>query len=182
MMPSNAYGYMRWHIYFAENSKRVSKVFPGYDVLFKVMYPLTELMLGIQRDCVTGKHVTIDESMIYYMDCDVSFVQYMPANPIKHEIKVYALCCEFSAILLAYQVYVGKEDDTENSSVAICHRLCREAGITGKRVHVLYTDNWYTGIKLCQEFFEDYGWTVVRTIMPTNKNSSNSVRNSVERG
>ena len=107
-MPSNAYGYMRWHIYFAENSKRVSKVFPGYDVLFKVMYPLTELMLGIQRDCVTGKHVTIDESMISYMGRAVTFVQYMPAKPIKHGLNVYALCCAYSAVLLAYQVYVGQ--------------------------------------------------------------------------
>ena len=34
-----------------------------------------------------GKHVTIDESMIWYMGRAISYVQYMPAKPIKHGIK-----------------------------------------------------------------------------------------------
>jgi hypothetical protein len=106
---------------------------------------------------------------------------------------VYALCCAFSAVLLAYQVYVGKEDDVDNSAVAICHRLCKEAHITGEKGHVLYTDNWYTGIKLCKEFFEEYGWTVVGTVTTTDKKAradedipflklSNGARDGVERG
>ena len=56
--------------------------------------------------------------------------------------------------------------------MAIYHQLCREAGITGERGHVLYTDNWYTGIKLCKEFFKQYGWNVVGTITPTDKKAS----------
>ena len=57
----------------------------------------------------------------------------------------------------------------------------------------MYTDNWYTGIKLCSEFFENYGWTVVGTISTTDKKSradldipflklSNGARLGVERG
>ena len=88
--------------------------------------------------------------MISYMGRAVSFVQYMPAKPIKHGIKVYALCCAYSAVRLAFQIYVGKEDEEDNSAVAICHRLCLQSGITNERGHVLYTDNWYTGIKLSQ--------------------------------
>ena len=65
---------------------------PGYNVLFKVRYAMTTLMTGIHKAWSTGgKHVTIDESMISYMGRAVSFVQYMPAKPIKHDIKVYAL-------------------------------------------------------------------------------------------
>ena len=70
--------------------------------------------------------------MISYVGRGVSFVQYMPAKPIKHGIKVYALCCAYSAVLLAFQIYVGKEDDEENLAVAICHRLCQESGITNE--------------------------------------------------
>ena len=154
VMPVNAYEYMRQHIHFANNSKRLAKVFPGYYFLSKVRYPMAELMLGIWRDWVPGKYVTIDESIICYMGRAVSFVQYMPAKPIKHGIKVYALCCAFSTILFAYQVYMGKEDDTNNSAVTIYHWICREPGITGERGHILYTDNWYTVIKLCKELFE----------------------------
>ena len=70
---------------------------------------MTELVLGIRRA------VIIEESMIYYIVCDVSFVQYIPAKPIKNGIKLYALCCAFFSMLLSYQVYVGKENDTDNS-------------------------------------------------------------------
>ena len=59
-----------------------------------------------------------------------------------------------------------------NATVATCggsRRLCRSAGITKERGHVLYTENWYTGIKLCKDFFERYGWTVVGTVTPTDK-------------
>jgi len=65
--------------------------------------------------------VTIDEPMIHYMGCAVSYVQYMPAKPIKRGIKVFALCCAVSTVLLAFEVYVGKDDPTKDiSALAVC--------------------------------------------------------------
>ena len=63
---------------------------------------MTDLMLGIRRAWVPGKHITIDDSIISYMGRAVSFVQYMPSKPIERGIKVYALFCASSAVLLAY--------------------------------------------------------------------------------
>ena len=121
-MPLAAYEFMRSYVHFADNSKWVDKGLPGYDPLFKVRYPMTLFMKGIRKAWVAGKHVTVDESMITYVGRAVSYVQYMPAKPIKHGLKVYALCCACSAVLLAYQIYVGKEDkENDNSAVAICH-------------------------------------------------------------
>jgi len=34
---------------------------------------------------------------------------------------------------------------------------------------VLYTDNYYTSIKLAKHMYEKYGWTIVGTIVPTDK-------------
>ena len=168
-MPLEAYEFMRSFIHFSDNANWVDKGTTGYDPLFKVRYPMSLFMKGMRKAWVAGKHVTIDESMIRYAGRAVSYVQYMPAKPIKYGLKVYALCCACSAVLLAYQVYVGKENEADNSAVAICHRLCSEAGITKERGHVLYTDNWYTGMELCKQFFERYGWTVVGTITSTDK-------------
>ena len=95
-----------------------------------------------------GKHVTIDESMIAYMGRAVTFVQYMPAKSTKHGIKVYALCCAVSAVLLAYQVNTAKEDERDNLATEICYRLCRSGCITKERGHVIYKENWYMGTKL----------------------------------
>ena len=117
----------------------------------------------------------------------------MPAKPIKHGIKVYALCCALSAVILAFKVYVGKEDDTDGSAVAVCNDLCVDAGLTGARGRVLYTDNYYTSIKLAKHMFNNYGWTIVGTISPTDKKSrqdedipflklSNGARLGVKRG
>ena len=118
-MPLASYEFMRSYVHFADKSKRIEKGSPGYDPLFKVKCPLEIFMTGIGKAWVAGKHVTVDESMITYVGCAVSYIQYMPAKPIKHGLKVYALCCACSAVLLAYQIYVGKEDeDTDNSATA----------------------------------------------------------------
>ena len=36
---------------------------------------------------------------------------------------------------------------------------------------MLYTDNWYTLMKLAKLLYEKYGWTLVGTIVPTYKKS-----------
>lgn len=57
----------------------------------------------------------------------------------------------------------------------------------------LFTDNYYTSIKLAKHLFEKYGWTFCGTITPTDKKSrsshdvpflklSRSARDSVPRG
>ena len=105
--------------------------------------------------------------MIRYMGRAITYVQYMPAKPIKHGIKVFALCCAVSAIILAFKVYVGKEDDSDGTAAA--DELCVDAGLMHQRGPVLYTDNYYTSVKLAKLMFEKYGWTIVGTILHTDK-------------
>ena len=56
----------------------------------------------------SGKHVTIDDSVIKYMGKAIAYVHYMPAKPIKHIIKVFAICCALSKLFLGFKVYVGQ--------------------------------------------------------------------------
>jgi len=75
--------------------------------------------------------MTIHESMIKYCGRAVAFVQYMPAKPIKHGIKVFCICCAVSGIMLAYKVYCGNKDKkTYGTSVQVCDRLVKEAELT----------------------------------------------------
>ena len=101
--------------------------------------------------------------------------------------------CALGAMILAFEVYVGKEDDSDNAAVAVCERLCVQAGLTGQRGRVLYTDNYYTSVKLARLMFDKFGWTIVGTISPTDKKSredydipflklSNGARDGVKRG
>ena len=75
----------------------------------------------------------------------------------------------------------------------MCDELCVAAELTHQRGRVLYTDNYYTSVKLAKLMFEKYGWTIVGTISPTDKKSrededitflklSNGARMGVKRG
>ena len=116
-----------YSIHFSNNALRKPKGDVGYDTLFKVKYPLEEMMKGMRRDWTAGQHVTINESMIQYMGRVISYVQYMSAKPIKHGIKVFALCCALSAVILLFKVYVGKEDTSDGSTVGVCNHLIKDA-------------------------------------------------------
>ena len=109
-MTRDAYEFMRRYIHFSEIACQKKEGEVGYDPLFKVRHALDVMMRGMKRAWQAGKHVTIDESMIRYMGRAVSYVQYMPAKPIKHGIKVFAICCSMSAVLLGFKVYVGKDE------------------------------------------------------------------------
>ena len=102
----------------------------GYDPLFKINFPLEVMIEGCRKARVAGKDVTIDESMIKYCGRAVSFVQYMPAKPIKHGLKVFVLCCTVSAVWLGYKIYLGKEDTGDGSALAIVDELITEAELT----------------------------------------------------
>jgi hypothetical protein len=67
------------------------------------------------------------------------------------------------------------------------------AGLTGQRGRVVVTDNYYTTVNLARHMFERYGWTIVGTVVPTDKKTrvnygipfcklSNGAKNEVRRG
>jgi len=76
-----------------------------------------------------GERVCIDESMIKLCGRSVKFVQFMPAKPIKHGIKVFAVCCAYTGYILGYEVYVGKGADIEGTAEAIIDRLLTAADL-----------------------------------------------------
>jgi len=162
-MQRDAFEFMRRHIHFTDNYKRPKTTDKNYNPLFKVTYVLKEVGLGIRRVWHAGKDVSLDESMIKYCGRAIAFIQYMPAKPIKHGIKVFCLCCAVAAVMLAFEVYCGKDNNkTDNIMVDICERLIHEAGlvhnITGGviRGRTIYSDNYYTSVKLAKHLFENY--------------------------
>jgi hypothetical protein len=159
---------MRSFIHFANNNERAPRNHPNYDPLHKVRHMLNTIMDGIRKVWSAGMNITIDESMIRYSGRAVSWVQYMPAKPIKHGIKVFAACCAYSGVLLAYDVYCGKDIDGRNI-MQITIDLLQSANLFSARGRALFTDNYYTSIKLAKELFIKYGWTLCGTITPTDK-------------
>jgi hypothetical protein len=138
--------------------------------------------------------------MISYFGCAVAFIQYMPAKPIKHRIKVFCLCCAATAVMLLFEVYCRKDNSkTDNTTVDICERLIHKADLvnnqTGGMIRgcIIYSDNYYTSVKIAKHLCKKYQWTLVGTVVPTEKTSrsdqdlpfvklSNSARNKLRRG
>ena len=69
----------------------------------------------------------------------IPYVQYMPTKSIKHGIKVFAICCAISTIIIVFKVYVGQYNDSDNIALGICDELVKEAGVTKARGRTLYT-------------------------------------------
>ena len=118
-----------------------------------------------------SKHMTIDKHMIRYMGHASSYLQYMPAKPIEHGIQAFALCCTLLAVILSFKVYFGKEDVSNRTAVGVYNHLVVDAGLAKQRGRILYTDNYYTSVKLAIHMFEKFGWTMVGTISLTDKKS-----------
>jgi len=118
---------------------------------------------------------------------------YMPLKPIKHGIKVFCLCCSYSAMLLSFIIYVGKEHVKEKSTTEVVDKLILLSNLQTAKGRILYTDNYYTSIGLAKHIFACYGWLIVGTIVPTDKKDrndddppflklSNGALDSIERG
>ena len=63
--------------------------------------------------------------MIKYMGKAISYIQYVPEKPIKHGIKVFAICCDIYAILLCFKVYIGQKNDSNNTALVIFGELVK---------------------------------------------------------
>jgi len=68
---------------------------------------------------ILGEKISVDESMIKYMGRAVTWVQYMPRKPIKHGIKVFAMCCTVTGYLYAFVVYTGKDNTIDGSALGV---------------------------------------------------------------
>lgn len=86
-LTQDAFKFIRKCIYFSVSAYQKRQGKHGYDPLFKVGKVMDLVINGLCMFWIAGERITIDGSMI------ICFVQYMPCKPIKHDVKVFAVCC-----------------------------------------------------------------------------------------
>ncbi len=59
-----------------------------------------------------------------YTRSAVDFVQYLLKKPIKHGLKVFAICCAVTAVLFGFEVYCGKDTGVSATAIAIVEADC----------------------------------------------------------
>ncbi len=171
-MTRDAFEFMRRFIHFSNNRDKHPVGHSKYNPLYKVQWILDKLMCGMRSAWIPGERVTIDESIVKYKGRAIAFIQYNPKKPIKHGIKVFAVCCAYTAVLLGFEIYVGLENSSDpsyNTATAVVKRLIEDANLNSSRGRILYTDNWYTSIMLAKTLFEQYGWRFCGTQVATEK-------------
>ena len=61
-------------------------------------------------------------------------IQYMMSKPIKHGLKIFALCCSKSGHLFAFAVYTGKDNTADGSAYETgVMIMLRDSGIMASR-------------------------------------------------
>ena len=127
----------------------------------------------------------------------IAFIQYMPRKPIKHGIKVFAVCCSYTGVLLGFEVYCGSSavEGTDNSAVAVVDQLLNKGQQPHQQLswpHPLH-QNWYTTMSLAYHLYNKYGYFFCGTMVPTDKKAredldvpflklSNGAKDKVPRG
>mmetsp|Transcript_28371 Transcript_28371/g.67599 ORF Transcript_28371/g.67599 Transcript_28371/m.67599 type:complete len:1231 (+) Transcript_28371:374-4066(+) len=175
-MSFNSFQQIKNYIHFVDSSKSVKPGHPRFHPLQKIQPFLDMLLKQIRKAYTLGQFLSADESMIKYKGKAIRFVQYMPAKPIKHGIKVFALCCSLTGYIYAFYVYCGKELD-DCSATQVVERLFRQDSdlLTNSKGRVLYTDNYYTSEELMKLLYTTYGVLLVGTVNLTKKKSRTSV-------
>jgi hypothetical protein len=83
------------------------KTSQSYDLIGKIRWLLEKLCENFRSHYNPSPYVCVDESMIQYNGHFCSFKQFMPAKPITHGIKLWALACSESKFVLRLEVYLG---------------------------------------------------------------------------
>ena len=174
-MQKNRFDQIRRYLHFVDNTKLFPKGHPRWNPLQKTLPLIKKLLKVFRRGYVMGQYMSIDESMIKYKGKQIKFVQCMPAKPIKHGIKLFALCCAETGYVYGFWVYCGKEND-DCSPAEIVSRLMAQdsAFLTNSSGRVLYTDNWYTSEETMEHVYGQYKMFLVGTVKLSKKKSRSS--------
>ena len=124
----------------------------------------------------------------------MAFIQYMPRKPIKHGIKVFAVCCAYTGVMLGFEVYCGPESVAgDKSALAVVEHLLNDNRLTNASGRTVYTDNWYTTMDLARNLYDKHRMLFCGTMTLTDKKSrqdldvpfhklSRAAKDGVERG
>ena len=123
---------------------------PMSDRVFKLQKFLILLQRKYQTSYIPEEESCIDESNVPFRG-RLLFRQYIPNKRHKYGIKLFKLCVG-GGYTWNFKVYTGKEKVDETAvSEKIVMELFSELLDHGR---TLYTDNWYTSVKLAQRMVE----------------------------
>ena len=172
LMPWDNFYLIRQFLHFVDNVELPGKHDPGWHPLQKIQPVLDSVQKQMQKAWTLGKKICVDESMIKYMGRAIAWVQFNPRKPIKHGIKVFALCCGKTGVLVSFLIYTGKDIDVHQdwTPVGVVDKLLEMAGLLSEGAgRILFTDNWYTSLALMNHLYFKWGFLLIGTYVLSKK-------------
>ena len=151
--------YQLWsNIHLVNNEDAVPAGQPGHDKLFKLRQFLQTLRNTFRDHFYIGQNVSVDEHMVKGKGRN-PFKQYMPAKPVKRGTKIWCIGCSDCAYLYDFQLYTGAAAGGEKG---LSYRVVMDLVTPnlGEPNHVVYLDNFFTGLELADDLQERSTYTV----------------------
>jgi len=120
---------------------------PDYDKLFKVRWLWDELDKTFKEYMSPSKEQTIDEGMVGFKG-RCSFLQYMPAKPVKRGLKIWIRCDAESGYAQQMSVYLGKGGGSASPNGVYFDIVDELTKPLRGGYYNIFMDNLYTSIPL----------------------------------
>ena len=147
-MPLKVFEKLTEYLHVADRESEPPRGSDEFDRLFKIRPVLNVIAKNFAQYYKPSRDQAIDEGMIAFTG-HLSYVQYMPAKPIKHGIKLWLRCDSNSAYLHQFDVYLGKSGNRTVSTNGLYFDVVDKLteSLHGGNHHV-YFDNLYTSVPL----------------------------------
>jgi hypothetical protein len=146
------------HITNPATYEHIEKGQLGYDKVRQTRWLVEEIRKACMREWSLVKFLTIDEMMIRYKGSYCPTRQYMPKKPEKWGIKVWCLADLSSKFVYNFDIYYGKNVETEvrvvvpRGEASLAHAIVMKLlqGLENKG-HYIVMDNYFSSIGLFKE-------------------------------
>ena len=165
------------NLHLADNVTTPSRESANYDKLYKVRKYLDTLKCNFQHFFRIGQNCSVDEHMVKGKGRN-PFKQYMPGKPVKRGTKIWELACSCCGYLTDFQIYTGATADG-NPEHGLSHRVVQDLAQPNlsHKNHVLYVDNFFTGIPLARDL-RKMDIYLVGTLRNSRKGYPDALKNS----
>jgi hypothetical protein len=154
VMPRNRYEQLNRFLHVSDRSVEPPIGSANYDKIYKVR----DVMDYVQKKFVKYSNPScaqsVDEGMISYKG-RVSYLQYMPAKPIKRGLKLFIRADADTGYLNDFELYLGKHYDNASPLGSYFHVVERLTRSILNRRHKIYFDNAYTSIPLAVHLLQN---------------------------
>ena len=159
VFPRDRFLQLMRYLHISDPQTMPEKTHPDYK-LYRVKPIIQTLAQTFKRMYNPHREQAIDKAMVKFKG-RIGFLQYMLMKPCKRGIKIWCRCDSTNGYLCQFEVYIGKESETqaallpgqaEGSIAAVVRRLTRP--LVGKNYFV-FMDNFFSGISLFRELLNE---------------------------